>query len=55
MQEACIGYNSGSLISVGIADIALTPQGLDAEMSELSEETKDEGLSYIDTMNFAMF
>jgi hypothetical protein len=41
VQEACIGYNSGSIISLGIADIRHHVSSEDVEMSDLSEETKD--------------
>jgi hypothetical protein len=51
VQEACIGYNYGTMISVGIADIRAAPPGQDSEMSEVTEEAK-EGLSFLETMNF---
>ena len=51
VQEACIGYNYGTMISVGIADIRAVPPGQDSEISEVTEEAK-EGLSFLETMNF---
>jgi hypothetical protein len=41
IQETCIGYNSGSLVAFGIADLATPKQGEDVEMSDVSEESKD--------------
>lgn len=57
VQESCIGYNYGSITSVGIADIRQIPKDHDSEMSDMSqvvEESKD-GLSFLETMNFAVF
>jgi hypothetical protein len=60
LQEACIGYNSGSLISVGVFDKVHQAANTDSEMSDLSqpEETKEEIKDlqqHLDVTNFGMF
>lgn len=52
VQEASIGYNNGSIISVGIADIRKNNLNEDVEMSE---ESKNPVQSHLDSTNFSMF
>jgi hypothetical protein len=42
IQEACIGFNFGSLIAFGIADVAKPKAGEDTEMTDMAEESKGE-------------
>jgi hypothetical protein len=48
VQESCIGYNGGSIISVGIADLARQSPTEDVEMSDMSEESKEVTQSHLD-------
>ena len=54
-QETSVGYNNGSMISVGIADSVKPKPGDDVEMSKSGEETKNDLQAHLDSTNFAMF
>ena len=53
IQETCIGYNFGSLISVGIADLKHDVEA--PPTSEDTAETKGDHQAYLDERNFRMF